>query len=67
MRNFTYTFETQKRSFISALSICMTLSLITNCKKRKLFTISYTLALEKYFVKLYNRSTLGKFDLFCVI
>ena len=40
---------------------------MTNCKERQLFTISYTLAPEKHFLKLCNRSTLRKFDLFCGI
>ena len=35
--------------------------------ERQLSTISYTLASEKYFVKLYNRSTVRKLDLSCGI
>ena len=35
--------------------------------KRAFLTISYTLALEKYFVKLCNTSTLRRFDLACGI
>ena len=37
MRNFQDTFETRKRSFISAFSICMTVPLIKNffIKKKK--------------------------------
>ena len=33
MRNFNDTFETRKRSYISAFSICMTVLLITNIYK----------------------------------
>ena len=35
--------------------------------KRDLFTVSYTVAPEKYFVKLCNTSTLRRFDLSCRI
>ena len=41
MRNFQYTFETRKRSFISAFSICMTVLLMKFWKRKFNLVLSF--------------------------
>ena len=57
-KNITYDF--QYHQFFHGTNV----SYVT---ERQLSTISYSLASENYFVKLYNRSTLMKLDLSCDI
>ena len=56
MRNFKDTFETHKRSYISAFSICMTVPLITNIYQYvadDIIAFSHFHVLKKFVVSVY--------------
>ena len=56
MRNFKYTFETRKRSYISSFSICLTVLLTTNIYQYvadDIITFSHFQVLKKFVVPVY--------------